>query len=206
MKLLHINASPRGADSHSLALVERFIDLLGQGRALEVDRIDLFAEDLPPFGTLATGAKMALFAGRDQSEAETAAWEAIRRIFDRFAAAETYVLNVPIWNNGIPYVLKHYVDLVTQPGWSFGFDPDTGYTGLMGGRKAVIVHASGVWHDTIQGNFGSDFSTPYLVDWLKLIGVTEIAHLRVQPTVLTGDLASTRLAAEADAARLAAAF
>ena len=204
MRLLHINASPRAAESHSLGLAEHFIDRLAERGELNSERIDLFDEELPPFGSLATGAKMALFSGREQTEDEIAAWRAIRAVFDRFAAADAYVVNVPIWNNGIPYVLKQYIDLVTQPGWSFGFDPETGYSGLLGGKKATIVHASGVWHEAIGDNFGSDFSTPYLVDWLAFIGVTEVAHLRVQPTVLTNDLAGTLEMAERDAIALAA--
>ncbi|UQX13255.1 NAD(P)H-dependent oxidoreductase [Candidatus Mycobacterium methanotrophicum] len=34
-----------------------------------------------------------------------------------------------MWNSGIPYVLKQWIDNVTQPGWAFGFDPERGYTG-----------------------------------------------------------------------------
>ncbi|MDP3340699.1 FMN-dependent NADH-azoreductase [Frigidibacter sp.] len=203
MKLLHINASPRGEDSQSLALAGHFISELARGRSVEVDRLDLFQDDLPAFGPLATGAKMALFSGRAQTEAETAAWAAIRTVFDRFAAADIHVFNVPVWNNGIPYVLKQFIDLVTQPGWSFGFDPGTGYTGLMTGRKAVVIHASGVWHEGIGANFGSDFSTPYLQDWLTFIGITDVEHLRIQPTVLNADFAATRAEAWQTATRLA---
>jgi FMN-dependent NADH-azoreductase len=206
MKLLHINASPRAADSESLALADHFISQLAKGRSLEIDRLDLFHDDLPAFGPIATGAKMALFSGRSQTDDEIAAWAAIRKVFDRFAAADLYVFNVPIWNNGIPYVLKQFIDLVTQPGWSFGFDPATGYTGLMTCRKAVVVHASGVWFEGIQANFGSDFSTPYLQDWLTFIGIADIEHLRIQPTVLNGDVDATRTEARSKAASLAAAF
>jgi FMN-dependent NADH-azoreductase len=205
MKLLHINASPRAADSESLALAEYFISELAQSRSLDTDRLDLFHDELPAFGPLATGAKMALFSGREQTDAEIAAWASIRKVFDRFAAADLYVFNVPIWNNGIPYVLKQFIDLVTQPGWSFGFDPATGYTGLMSGRKAVVIHASGVWFEGIQANFGSDFSTPYLQDWLTFIGIENVEHLRIQPTVLNGNLGATRTESRTRAASFAAA-
>lgn len=206
MTLLHINASPRGEDSQSLALANHFIDEISQGRTFDIDRLDLFGDELPAFGPLATSAKMALFSGRAQSEAETGKWEAIRAIFDRFAAAELYVFNVPIWNNGIPYILKQFIDLVTQPGWSFSFDPQTGYKGLITGRRAVLVHASGVWHEGIADNFGADYSTPYLHDWLNFIGITDVEHLRIQPTVLNSDLAQTEADARTAASRLAEAY
>jgi putative NADPH-quinone reductase len=37
-----------------------------------------------------------------------------------------------MWNFGIPYKLKHYIDVLTQPGQTFNFDPTTGY----GSRRA----------------------------------------------------------------------
>ena len=126
MKLLHINASPRGEDGYSLEVANPLNIQLAERNEVEIDRLDLFKTNLPEFGEVATSAKMALFTGRDQTDEEVAAWAAVRAVFDRFAAADIYVCNVPIWNNGIPYKLKHFIDLVTQPGWSFGFDPEAG--------------------------------------------------------------------------------
>ncbi|PRY76650.1 FMN-dependent NADH-azoreductase [Yoonia maritima] len=204
MKLLHINASPRGANSYSLEVADYFTTKLAEHHEVEIDRLDLFAANLPEFGEIATGAKMALFAGRDQTNEEVAAWDAVRAVFDRFAAADMYVFNVPIWNNGVPYKLKHYIDLVTQPGWSFGFGPEAGYSGLMTDRKAVIVHASGVWHSDVGKNFGSDFSTPVLKDWLGFLGVTDVHDIRVQPTVLTADVEAVKAVAVKRASELIA--
>ncbi|QBF32331.1 FMN-dependent NADH-azoreductase [Thalassococcus sp. S3] len=206
MKILHINASPRGDESQSLDIANTFLFELQKDKAVQIDQLDLFAADLPPFGTVATSAKMALFTGRDQTEEEVAAWAAVRAVFDRFANADLYVLNVPIWNNGIPYILKQFIDLVTQPGWSFGFDPEAGYSGLMTGRKAVLVHASGVWHQDIGPNFGSDFSTPFLEDWLTFIGIEDVQHLRVQPTVLNANYAATKAEAKRQSTALASAY
>ena len=63
-----------------------------------------------------------------------ASWSQVETVFKRFAAADVYVINTPLWNNGIPYALKQFIDLVTQPGWTFGFDPASGYKGLMTGK------------------------------------------------------------------------
>lgn len=106
---------------------------------------NLFEDALPKFDGNAVGAKMAVFTGGEANSVEKAAWQQARLVFDRFAAAETYVFNVPLWNSGIPYVLKQFVDVVTQPGWAFKFDPDIGYTGLLAGKKAYVVHASGIY-------------------------------------------------------------
>ncbi|WP_268778315.1 FMN-dependent NADH-azoreductase [Rhodococcus aetherivorans] len=123
-KLLHVNASARGEHSQSLAIARAFVEALADRRPdLEVDTLDLFSADLPEFGTVAADAKMAVFGGQEQTAEQKAAWDAARAVFDRFAAADVYVFNVPMWNAGVPYVLKQWIDIVTQPGWAFGFDP-----------------------------------------------------------------------------------
>lgn len=192
MRILHINASSRGIDSQSLAVAEKLIAKLQSRPGAVVDRLDLFDADLPAFDAQAVGAKMALFSGAAATDVQKAVWAKVEAVFKRFAAADVYVLNTPLWNNGIPYVLKQYIDLVTQPGWTFGFDPTKGYQGLMTGKRAFVVHASGVYHEGIAPNFGSDFATPYLADWFHFIGVTELRQIHVAPTVVNMDYASTK--------------
>jgi FMN-dependent NADH-azoreductase len=196
MKLLHINSSSRGDGSQSLNIAEFFIDQLGKKQPLEIDRYNLFEDDLPAFGKVAVGAKMALFTGAEANSEQKQVWTKIKEVFDRFAAADIYVINVPLWNNGIPYVLKQFIDVVTQPGWTFGFDMEKGYSGLLKNKKAVVVHASGVYYDGIAPAFGSDFCTPYINDWLKFIGVDVVEQIHVAPTVVTSDFDSTRNEAE----------
>lgn len=125
-----------------------------------MDDYNLFDDDLPKFDGLAVGAKMALLTGTEAGSPQKAAWQKIKEAFDRFASADVYVLNVPLWNSGIPYVLKQFIDLVTQPGWSFGFDAEQGYTGLLTGRKAIVVHASGIYYQGIPENFGRIYPRP----------------------------------------------
>lgn len=204
MTVLHINASPRQSESQSLEIAQTLIESLGVPDS-EVDRIDLFDADLPPFDARAVGTKMALFGGQEFTPEQHQLWAQIKEHADRFAAADTYVINTPLWNNGIPYILKQYIDLITQPGWNFGFDPETGYTGLLTGRRAFVVHASGVYYDGIAPNFGSDFATSYLEDWLQFLGITDIQQLHAAPTVVNPDYTATKEQALVEAARLATA-
>ncbi|MCW5235304.1 FMN-dependent NADH-azoreductase [Verminephrobacter eiseniae] len=203
MKLLHINASTRGENSESLKVANTFIADLRNHTQLELDTFNLFEDKLPEFDGLAVGAKMALFSGSGFSSAQTKVWEEMKQIFDRFARADAYIFNTPLWNNGIPYKLKQFIDVVTQPGWAFGFDVEKGYSGLLHGKKALVIHASGVYHAAIAAGFGSDFSTPYVDDWLKFIGVQSVAHIHVAPTVVNTDFAKTKANAEIDARKVA---
>lgn len=204
MKVLHLNSSPRGADSHSLQLAELFIRELAKKHSLEVDRYDLFEDELPAFGELATGAKMSLFTGTTATEEQQQEWAKIKEVFERFAAADTYVINVPLWNNGVPYILKQFIDVVTQPGWSFGFDMEKGYTGLLKNKKACVIHTSGVYREGISPAFGSDFCSPYINDWLKFVGVETIEQINFAPTVVNPEFGLTKVSAQKQAADIAA--
>ncbi|MEU0544467.1 NAD(P)H-dependent oxidoreductase [Nocardia sp. NPDC005978] len=205
--LLHINASARGDLSRSRALARTFIDgLLARDPELTVDTLDLFEANLPEFGTHAAEAKLALFTGKEQTPEQVAAWERARAVFDRFAAADLYVVNIPIWNASVPYVFKQWVDIVTQPGWAFAFDPQSGYSGLLTDKRAVTVYTSGVHRPGVPVEFGSDFATPFVADWLNFVGIKDTAEIRFAPTVLTEDAAAGFASAQERARELAAGY
>ncbi|NQD90235.1 flavodoxin family protein [Paenarthrobacter sp. CM16] len=197
--ILHINASPRYANSDSLRLARHFIDSVQAAatETFELETLNLFDDGaLPAFGRTAAAAKMAIFTGQDQTPDQIAAWESARAVFDQFAAADAYVFNIPMWNSGVPYVLKQWIDIITQPGWSFGFDPEKGYTGLMEGKHALAIHSSGVYAPGVPAAFGSDFSSTFFADWLNFVGIEDATHIRFAPTVLNADVDGTRRAAE----------
>lgn len=203
MRILQINASTRGEESQSRQIAKVLIgELMKRGEA-ELDVIDLYDVDLPAVDKNAVGAKMAILKAASAEPEQAAAWGRLKRVFDRFAAADTYVINTPLWNGGVPYRLKHFIDIVTQPGWAFKFDPQKGYSGLLQDKRAIIVQASGVYFPGIQPNFGSDHATPYLDSWLNFIGVCSIEHVVVAPTVRNVDFAKTRSAAEVHATAVA---
>lgn len=199
--ILHVNASPRDAHSGSLRLARHFIDAVqeaGESR-FDVETLNLFDDDvLPDFGRTAAAAKMAVFSGQAQTPEQMHAWEAARAVFEQFAAADAYVFNIPMWNAGVPYALKQWIDIVTQPGWSFGFDPATGYRGLLEGKQALAVHTSGVYAPGVPASFGSDFSSTFFADWLNFVGIDDATHVLFAPTVLNADVDASRAVARAE--------
>jgi len=205
--LLHISASPRGAQSESLAIARTFLDtLLDRRPDISVDTFDLWDGTLPSFGPQAAAAKMGVFAGQQPIGEEAVAWQAAERTFRRFAAADCYLFSVPMWNHGIPYVLKQFIDVVSQPGMIFGFDPQNGYTGLLAGKRAVVVYTSAVYGPGRPAAFGADFQAPYFSGWLVWAGVTDISEVSFRPNLATADAATGRQAAHAAARDLAKTF
>jgi len=203
-KLLHIIASPRGANSKSNALAATYVEAAkAKTPDLEVDVLDLFAEDLPAFDGDPAAAKMTFFGDGVMDESKQAAWDKVAEITNRFISADHYVMGVPMWNGGVPYRLKHYIDIITQPGMLFGFDPERGYFGLLENKKATVITSSGVWAPGADAKYGTDFHSNYLEWWLQTIGVSDIDLVRYQPSLLTADPAAGYAKAEAEAKELA---
>ncbi|MEU4157986.1 NAD(P)H-dependent oxidoreductase [Actinoplanes sp. NPDC026670] len=200
MKLLHISASPRGRDSESLAIAGTFLDTVREVNPdTPIEQWDLWDGTLPPFGPPAVSAKMTVFAGQQPSGEAAQAWDAAITTFRRFDAADTYLFSVPMWNAGVPYILKQLIDVVSQPGLAFGFDPQTGYTGLLQGKRAAVIYTSAVYGPERPPAFGTDFQAPYVEDWLRWAGVADITPIHFRPNLATADAAAARATAHARA-------
>jgi FMN-dependent NADH-azoreductase len=205
--LLHISASPRAEQSESLALAATFLETFGASHPdVTVEHWDLWDGSLPEFGPAAAAAKMAVFAGADPEGDEGAAWRAARQTFERFAAADHYLFSVPMWNASVPYILKQFVDVVSQPGMVFGFDPVEGYTGLLRGKRAAVIYTGAVYGPDRGPAFGSDFATPFFQDWLAWAGIDDVRGVHFQPNLAVADPEPGRRAAHAAAAQVARTF
>ncbi len=88
-----------------------------------------------------------------------------------------------MWNFGIPYKLKHYIDVLTQPGLTFSYSPSEGYKGLVTGKPAAVVYARGGSYPPGSGAEGMDFQKSYFETLLKFIGFTDIRPIVVEPTL-----------------------
>ncbi|MGI5203213.1 FMN-dependent NADH-azoreductase [Spirillospora sp. CA-108201] len=205
-RLLHISASPRGAASESLAMAEAFLDAYREARGDTVDHLDLWEAGLPAFGPAGAGAKMTVLAGNDPSGEEAAAWRAAREVFERYDSYDRYLFSVPMWNSSVPYILKQFIDVVSQPGWVFRFDPEKGYRGLLEGKKAAVVYTSAVYGEGRPPAFGRDHQAPFLEGWLRWTGITDIGTAGFRPNLATADAETGRRSAHAEARELGKRF
>ena len=205
-RLLHIEASPRKQRSHSRKVAGALLDAYRKANPDdEVATLDLWSIDLPPFDGDMLDAKYAVLRGQEQSPAQVEAWREVTREFENFARADKFVLSVPMWNFGIPYRLKHYIDVITQPGLAFSFSPETGYTGLVTGKPAAVVYASGGSYAPGSGAEASDFQKPYVELWLRFIGFETLHALHAAPTLGAPDaVAAAEGSALAEAREIAA--
>jgi FMN-dependent NADH-azoreductase len=198
-RLLYVEASPRKDRSHSIAVAREFLAAYADAHpGDEIATLDLWSTPLPELDGAVIDAKYRILHGQPHSPAEAAAWQTVVDVFDRFAAADRYLFSLPMWNFGIPYKLKHLIDVVTQPGLAFRHAPETGYTGLVTGKPAVAIYARGGEYGTTSA---MDHQRPYLEMLLRFIGFTEITAITIEPTLAGPDAVGRARAAAAERAR-----
>ncbi|MEO3828637.1 NAD(P)H-dependent oxidoreductase [Actinomadura sp. B10D3] len=205
-RLLHISASPRAGASESLAIATTFLDAYRDVHGDVVDHFDLWDGSLPEFGPAGAGAKMTVLSGEEPSGEQVAAWQAAREVFERYDSYDRYLFSVPMWNSSVPYILKQFIDVVSQPGWVFAFDPLEGYRGLLRGKKAAVVYTSAVYGEGRPPAFGRDHQAPFLEGWLRWTGITDISTVEFRPDLATADAETGRRTAHSEAGELGKRF
>lgn len=206
--LLYVEASPRKQRAHSIKAAEAFLAAYTRANPTDhIDRLDLWQEALPRFDGDMLNAKYSIMHGETPGDAERAAWASVETLFKRFAAADKYVFSIPMWNFGLPYVLKHYIDVITQPGLAWRFDPASGtYSGLVSG-KVLAVYASGGAYHAGSGAEAFDLQRPAFENWLAFIGLTDVTRVTVAGTLFGPEAAGAAdTAAIAEAERIALTF
>lgn len=142
-KLFHLSCSPR-ADSESSAGARVFIERFRAARPdWDIDAMNLWKDHLPEFEGYVLEAKYARIGGKAFTDSQRDAFAVTERIALRFSLADRVLISTPMWNFGIPYKLKQWIDVITQPGLTFRFDPTQGYLPLVKDRPTVVILASG---------------------------------------------------------------
>ncbi len=194
--LLYIQASPRGERSFAVRAADAFVKAYRQAHTNDsVTTINLFEKDLPPFDGFSLDAKYAILHGQEQSEEQAMAWKGVETVIGEFTAADKYVFAVPMWNFSIPYRLKHYFDVIVQPGYTFSYSPEEGYQGLVTGKPVFAAYARGGQYPAGSEMAAWDLQSRYLELILGFIGLTDVKSVFVEPTLAGPESAEKGLAA-----------
>ena len=205
--LLYIESSPRKKRSASIAVARTFLEEYTQTHPNDrIDEMDLWQMALPPLTEDVLGAKYAILHGQNPTEEDRRNWLQVEQTIARFKAADKYVISLPMWNFSIPYVLKHLIDVITQPTYTFSYDPATGYTGLVTGKPVVLIYARGGAYAAGTDSEGYDLQTRYMQVALGFIGITDQRSIIVEPTLAPGEKEKKVAEAQVEAKRIAAAF
>jgi FMN-dependent NADH-azoreductase len=179
-KLLHIIATPRGEESRTLKVSRTFLDSFKSSHTdWVVEELDLFKEELPSLTVKRVDGKYILLGGKDLFGEAKEAWQEIIAHIDRFMSADGYLISTPMWNFGIPYRLKHYIDIIVQPRYLFKYTAE-GVEGLVKGKKMVVLASRGGEYTTDEMR-PMDHQEPYIRTIFGFVGLTDITFVIAQP-------------------------
>lgn len=168
-RLLVIETSPRGSASVSRNMTRRY---LAQWQALNLNgKVVLrdLAEEPLPHVTMPWLA--AYFTPPDAQTAEMKAQLALSdTLVQELLGCDELVIATPVYNYNIPAALKAWVDHIVRKGLTLGFDG----TGLVTGKKATLLIASGGEYGENSPIRDRDIATQYLRMILNVLGFEDI--------------------------------
>ena len=108
--------------------------------------------------------------------------------------ADTVVIGVPMWNFGIPSVLKAWIDHIVRAGMTFRYT-ETGVQGLLNpNMQVVLVSARGGIY-TAGPMASLDHQENYVRDVFGFIGVKDVSVVRAEGIAIGPDAAKAAMAA-----------
>ena len=204
MKLLHIIASPRGDKSKTLHIAQDFLESLAlQQPDLKVEHLDLFNAHLPELTGTVVDAKYTLLSGGTLDTTAQHGWSEVVEHAQTFLDFDAYLISSPMWNFSIPYQLKHYIDIIMQPGILFRFTAN-GVEGLARDKKMYCITARGSDYSQNSHLFPYDFQEPYLRSIFGMAGIYDITFINAQPMDYSPELTELHLQKAKEDAKLMA--
>lgn len=166
--LLQINSSFSAGAGQSSRLAGLFVDrwrAAHPGAAILVR--DLARNPVPHLDA----DRFAAFLAKD--EARDAAQKAVVAYSDMLIAelrrADVIVFGLPMYNFGVPSVLKAYFDHVARAGVTFRYT-ERGALGLLGGKRAYVFAARG----GLYAGTPRDTQTAYVRQFLGFLGIEDV--------------------------------
>ncbi len=176
-KILVVEASPNGEQSTSRQVSNQLLTKLkSKHQGAQVKIRDLSASPVPH---LSGQAIQAFYTPADKRTAELDKAASLSdELTQELLWADEIILSVPMWNFGIPSVMKAWIDHVSRAGLTFSFGPK-GLVGIAAGRKVYLVVSSGSVYT--EGAFAAfDQLVPYIKTFFAFIGITDVQVIRVE--------------------------
>jgi FMN-dependent NADH-azoreductase len=179
--LLHIDSSPLYGRSVSRELTAAFVaQWKASHPAGKVVTRDLSATTIAPITAEWVGAVYT------PEEAQTSEQKKLLVLSDSLIAelqqADEYVIGVPMHNFGVPSVLKLWIDQISRVGKTFSYADGTP-KGLIIGKKATFIVATGGIYDAQTQMASFNFVEPYLRSLFGFLGLTDTTFLTAGGTM-----------------------
>ena len=182
--VLNIQASARHDGSITRQLSNKILTEIAADQTITRD----LATGLPLLDAAWLAANFTLADDRTDVQRETLALS--DSLITEIKQADTIVIGSPVYNFSVPAVLKAWIDQIARVGVTFKYTPD-GPVGLLSGKRAIIVIASG---GTPVGS-DIDYASGYLKHIMGFIGITDVTIIAADAL---GNDADAKIAAAND--------
>jgi FMN-dependent NADH-azoreductase len=186
--LLQIRASLFSDNGQSSLLADRFV--ASWRKAHPDGRVllrDLALQPVPHLDAARFGAFLAKPADRTEEQAAVVGYS--DQLIGELKSADVIVLGLPMYNFGVPSMLKAYFDHVARAGVTFRYT-EKGPVGLLTGKQAYVFAARG----GLYSGTPRDTQTPYVRVFLGFLGIDDVKFtyaegLNISPAMKEASLA-----------------
>ena len=161
--LLHIDSSPRPEGSVTRTIGAEIVAHLKADRVIYRDLVTA----LPAIDEAWIGASFTPEDARSEEQTQTLALS--EELLAEIEAADVLVIGAPMYNFSVSLNLKSWIDQISRAGRAFRYT-ETGPEGLLTGKRAIVVAATG---GTPAGS-DYDFGSRYLTQVLNFVGITDV--------------------------------
>ncbi|WP_137167149.1 FMN-dependent NADH-azoreductase [Salinimonas lutimaris] len=182
--VLVINTSLNHAEGNSSKLTQKYVDTLAKQPDVQIVERNLAEDALPHLSGVEMGAWMTPAEERTEEQKALAALS--DNLVEEFQQADEVVIGVPMYNFGIPSVLKAWIDRVARAGITFRYT-ENGPVGLVEGKRVTVLAARGGQYQ------GSEFDTqtPYLTHFFGFIGITDVRFVYAEGLAMGSEVADS---------------
>ena len=182
--ILQLNTSILSGNGQSSQLANEFV------AALAADKVivrDLASEPVPHLTADRFGAFITPKEKRTPEQEEIVAYS--DQLINELKQADTLVLGLPMYNFGVPSMLKAYFDHVARAGVTFRYT-EKGPVGLLTGKKIYVFATRG----GLYAGSKLDTQTAYVRDFFAFLGITDVEFVYAEGLAISEASKTTSLA------------
>ena len=196
--ILQLNTSILSNEGQSTLLANDFVEALRKDEKLIVR--DLARDPVPHLDAERFSAYTTAKEKRTARQEQAVAYS--DKLIGELKEADVIVLGLPMYNFGVPSMLKAYFDHVARAGVTFRYTA-TGPVGMLAGKKVYVLAARG----GIYAGTPRDTQTAYVRDFFAFLGVTDIEFVYAEGLAISEASRDAALSkARADIERLVPAY
>jgi FMN-dependent NADH-azoreductase len=187
MTLLQLNASIYSGGGQSTRLADEYIARVrASDPATQVVVRDLAREPVPHLTSERFGAFTAKADDRTEEQKRVLAYS--DALIEELKRADEIVIGLPMYNFGVPSMLKAYFDHVARAGVTFRYT-EKGPVGMLTGKKAIVFATRG----GVYAGTPRDTQTGYVRDFLAFIGIDDVTFVYAEGLALSESSRETAL-------------